>query len=767
MTSISKDKVPSVEPQSSSYLSDARVLIVDDSPENIGVLVGLLSQDVADLQVCTSGQEALDVVAEHRPDIVLLDVRMPGMDGFETCRRMKAMDGLAELPVIFLTAETEAASVGEGFSVGGVDYVTKPFDKDVLRARLIAHLQRTRLPRAQADEERERLLDSPEILEALAATSIFEGMDHALLRPLANEMSMVTLTGGKPLIRQGEYGTAIYVLLSGRLNVSATGEDGEEQSIAEIGRGEVVGEISILTGGLTTANVTAIRDSNLIQISKAVFGRFKDEHPAVLENVNRVLINRINKRNTGVGSRVEARRQTTVALVPAHAGTQVAAFAEQLAQVLGEHGSVRRLSADLVDDHLGANHAQAPDNGELHRSLATFLNRQEADHNFVIYEADRKPSAWTSRCLRHADRVLIVAHAGSDSAPGAIETDLRLSPNTARRELVLLHPRDTVLPSGTSAWLAARDLESHHHVRLGDTQHMERLGRILAGRAIGLVLSGGSARGYAHLGILRALKEQAIPLDFIGGTSSGAGIAAHWALGQSYEEILAFHTKWVAEEKAMFRYTLPLMSLAEDRHYCAGLRAAYGENRIEDLWINCFAVSANLTKAALHIHRDGLIWEAIRATTSMPAYFSPFCHEGDLLIDGGVINNLPIDVMREFCDGFVIASDVSTGDALDPYTTDYHERTGWQMLVNRINPFAKRIKAPSMAETISRMIEVSRASANWNENTDADFDLCPPVKSFSWFDPKPMREIAEAGYVHACERIAHWKGEDAIPFSGV
>src|SRR4051812_30556840 len=100
-----------------------RILVVDDTPANITILAGILKDKGYQLSVATNGQQALEVVERVRPDLILLDVMMPVMDGFETCRRLKASSAWREIPVIFLTAKSDTTDLVTGFEIGAVDYV--------------------------------------------------------------------------------------------------------------------------------------------------------------------------------------------------------------------------------------------------------------------------------------------------------------------------------------------------------------------------------------------------------------------------------------------------------------------------------------------------------------------------------------------------------------------------------------------------------------------------------------------------------------------
>lgn len=118
-----------------------KVLIVDDLPDNLQLLSDILSEREVDIRFATDGQKALDIVAFEPPDLILLDVSMPGMDGFEVCRRLKLNKTTSEIPVIFLTAHVEPEEIVKGLELGAVDYVTKPYNSSELISRVFNHIE--------------------------------------------------------------------------------------------------------------------------------------------------------------------------------------------------------------------------------------------------------------------------------------------------------------------------------------------------------------------------------------------------------------------------------------------------------------------------------------------------------------------------------------------------------------------------------------------------------------------------------------------------
>lgn len=137
-----------------------KILIVDDTPGNIDVLSAALKKLDLTVAAATSGERALKVLATLKPDLILLDVMMPGIDGFETCRRIKAMKEFADVPIIFVTAKTETSDILTGFSVGGVDYILKPFCHEEVAVRVKTHLllRKTQLDLRNLNFQKNRFL---------------------------------------------------------------------------------------------------------------------------------------------------------------------------------------------------------------------------------------------------------------------------------------------------------------------------------------------------------------------------------------------------------------------------------------------------------------------------------------------------------------------------------------------------------------------------------------------------------------------------------
>ena len=176
---------------------------------------------------------------------------------------------------------------------------------------------------------------------------------------------------------------------------------------------------------------------------------------------------------------------------------------------------------------------------------------------------------------------------------------------------------------------------------------------MLLGRAVGLVLAGGGARGAAHLGAIRALEERGIEPDVVGDTSIGAAMAAWHAMGLRGEALEAASREvFVAHGSPTSDWTaLPLVSLVRGEKTRrlgreAIRRTAGGDIDIEDMWAPWFAIAADLTAQRQTVLMRGPLWRALAATYAIPGILPPVVIDGALHVDGGVVNNLPVDVME-------------------------------------------------------------------------------------------------------------------------
>jgi predicted acylesterase/phospholipase RssA/CRP-like cAMP-binding protein len=607
-----------------------------------------------------------------------------------------------------------------------------------------------------------------QVFAALRVSNLFGPAPDNVLSDLEAELEMVTLTGGEVLFRQGDAGDALYVVVSGRLNVAVEREIGEFV-VAELGQGETVGEMALLGGDPRSATVYAIRDTRLAKLSRSGFERLLMRHP--LETVplfTRSVVSRLRGQNVGVPR--QHRAMQTIAVIACSSDVDLTDFCTRLSRALNRLAPALHLSSQILGRHLGPEYAsQMSPDGPDHARLVEWLANQEIEHRHVIYEADFADTPWTGLAVRQADHLLFVGSATGRPDLSEFEAKILLQYSDRKRpaSLILLHADPGRVPAGTSRWRDLRRVEKHYHVRTYCDSDMSRLARTLAGRAVGLVLGGGFARGMAHIGVIRALRELEVPIDFVCGTSMGAIIAGQCAGDFTDERIVELTVKGSIE--GMRRdYTLPLLSLFTGRRIAKVIRDvvdSVGVHEVDDTWLPFFCVSSNLSRAEMKVHHHGPIVKSILASTRFPGLFPPITWESDLLVDGGLINNVPVDVMRQSMNGgFVIASDVTPH--LD-FQTDLDfgfDVSGWRLLWQRLKGPSRERKAPGMADVLMRTVDFAGASHKKHARDLADLYLNIPLTHFRAGDFVRGPAIIETGYQFARERLMEWMESKGRPW---
>jgi len=585
-------------------------------------------------------------------------------------------------------------------------------------------------------------------LPDLASATLFRTVDPATLENLLPGLEWIFLPGGETLFRAGDVGDSMYVVMAGRLRIIAQGSDGKDEAIREVARGETVGELALLTGKPRSATVRAIRDTELARLSRLAYEDALKRHPQL---ASQLLVQIADRQRQGVDRSLSKRNIRTVAVLPVYTPqAQISRFVELLVEMLQHIGGTIHLSGR-------SNPAIGPlgkDPGAQNETMSRRLAELESRHRFVVYEADYELSAWTEQCVRQADLILLVAAA--QPGPAVSRHDPWVNyfsgrPASASLELVLLHGGGFDPAACTDAWLSHLPIQDYYHVAQASTADFARLARFLTGSAVGLVLSGGGARGFAHIGILRALEQCGIPVDFIGGTSMGAVIAAQQALGWDWQTMARVNREQWPRWHPQRDFTLPLVALNSGSRMDRMLREMFGDVQIQNLPGKFFCVSTNLTRAEAKIHRTGPLWKAVRSSLSIPGIGPPAIENGEIFVDGGLVNNLPADIMRNLCQGSVCAVDVSEQLEFKSQLQESYSVSGWALLLRRLNPFAKTPDLPNLFNVLYRTTTVGSLRAVETVKAAADLYLTPPVSEFGIFDWHAIDRIIDAGYRYGLE----------------
>ena len=580
--------------------------------------------------------------------------------------------------------------------------------------------------RAMSNGDHASLAEAWGLQEVFASLPLFAELSEDAIESILQESQWISLPGGATLFQEGDPGNALYLVTSGALVALVRQADGREVVVANIHAGETVGEMAVISGEPRSATVLMLRDSSLLRITKETFERLVGEHPTAMLQLTRQLVRRLFETTRGGGPASTAK---TIALLPGGPTVPCRNLAQDLAAQLAERG--QRIC--VLDSRESARTAE-------------WFHAIEGAHDLILFVAETGAPAWSLLCIRQADRIIHLVEPGTSL--DQLATDPRLDTLPRRPcDLVVLHPPDTSQPSGPSLAEMGPRFELCYNLRRGNRKDLARLARLLTGRATGLVLSSGGARGFAHLGAVRALRAAGIPFDLLGGASMGAVVAAGLALEWDDVELEDRLRDAFVQSNPLKDYTLPLVALVRGSEVTRRLRHHFGEQRIERLWRPFFCVSTNLTTAARRVHHAGPLWRALRASVAIPGLLPPVVERGEVLVDGGVIDGFPISTMRAYGRGPVMGVNVSADQALTGTPQELEEGSPWWLMSR-----AGR-RAPGIVSLLVRAGTVSSDAQSQGSRDQVDLLLEPPVSELDLLDWRAFRRAIELGYDHTMRAL--------------
>ena len=560
---------------------------------------------------------------------------------------------------------------------------------------------------------------------SLADIPFLRAASPELLAEMDQETDWLTVPAGWPLLHAGEPPEGVWFLVSGSMAAFRPRDQGRHQLLGYIRPGEPIGEMALIADEPHTSSVFAMRDSELLRLPPAAFDRLMQAQPEVMQHVARLMLKRAR-----VNEKTSPRAEPKIyALIATSATIDVKLRARTL------QAALKRLGARAV---IITEEDEAALSGEGMNSA--WFDALEQKHDAVFLVSPIADTAWFRTCLRQADRLWFFARADARPSLPLLPPE---DPSPARQfrliDVVLLHHGMDRKAATTNEWRAACDATRVFHWRGLEDDDGARLARIIARRSVGLVLSGGGARAYSHIGVVRAMREARLPIDVVGGTSMGAIIAACVAMGWSDDEIEARIRKAFVESNPLGDYILPVVSLVRGRRVEDRLQENFGETLIEDLEIPFFAVSTNLVAGEPRVHRGGLLRAALRASISLPGILPPVV-EGDhaLLVDGAVLKNFPVDVLKNLHRGPIIGVDVARRDGID--AEDFRDPPGFFGWVAAHGFQA----APPLASLLMRAATL--AVDPWQGRAGADLLITPTMPDIDMRDWKRFDEAVSAGY---------------------
>jgi NTE family protein len=539
--------------------------------------------------------------------------------------------------------------------------------------------------------------------------------------------SWFSLPGGGRLFAAGDPSDTLYLLRSGRLGVFRQEEGHDPQFLGVIKPGEPAGEMALIAGTPHTSTVVALRDSEILALPHDDFIAAAQAHPEVMTELARLMI-------------LRARQAGNHAADPTVFG------------FTGVSERPIRPFVDLVEAEIAGMgfSVKVVDSSAL-KSATGWFSAIEETHDFVLYVAEKKEVAWSHLCARQVDRLFIVGRAVETPPTGRVWGSDPLQ-DQRLVDLILLHKPTAARPSGTEAWLKALAPTRWFHVKGGERSDAARIARILTGTSVGLVLSGGGARAYAHMGVVKGLRESGTPIDFVGGASMGAIIGAGVAMGWSWEEEDDRIRQAFVNSSPVDDIAFPIIAMTKGRKVDDRLREHFGEVAIEDLWRPFFCVASNITSGGYVVDKEGLVRSALRASISLPGVLPPVVRNGAVLVDGAVMRNFPVDIMRAWHNGPVVGADVSRSRGVDPKTVT-NAPPWWKWLLS-----GGWRQGPPIVSVIMRSATLTTKAELLLARSATDLLIVPNPQKVEIRDWKAYDAAVESGYETTLQALAKLEG---------
>ncbi|MET0547244.1 MAG: patatin-like phospholipase family protein [Caulobacterales bacterium] len=567
-------------------------------------------------------------------------------------------------------------------------------------------------------------MDQLAVRPSLLNASFLKDAPPEAIAAAEEAVEWISIPGGWPVFEAGDPADAIYFVLSGSLGAFRRLPSGKTELLGYIRPGEPVGEMAMVAGDAHTNAVYTLRDSELFRIERTAFNKLIRSYPALMNNLARIML--VRARQTKRPSRRgNARLYGLVATSPT---------IDLHGRAIALKESIKRLGRSCAivregDYDLGSN----------------FCDELETKFDVVLLLTKVEDSAWFRFCMRQSDRLVVFGRTDARPSTPLIPQERNAARQMQLVDIVLLRHGEDRAAATPGEWMEAANAARLFYWRENDPDDCMRLARTLTSLSVGLVLSGGGARAYAHIGVIRALREARVPLDFVGGASMGAVLAACVAMGWNDDEIESRIRKAFVESNPLSDYVLPVVSLVEGKRVDERLEENFGDMRIEDMRTPFFCVSTDLVTATTFIHRSGLLRHHLRASISLPGILPPIVDGDKILVDGAVLNNFPVDVMQDFHRGFTIGCDVARQTALEARDfLDPPKFLGW------VAEHGMRA-APPIAGLLMRAATMTINPSAMREETD--LLILPDLRAVDLRDWRRFDDAVIAGYEATVARL--------------
>lgn len=571
--------------------------------------------------------------------------------------------------------------------------------------------------------------ENSEIVKRLKKYPVLEHFSLFSLNRLVDQSELIVLPMDQVLFHCGEVSDSVYYLMDGHLECFSSNDLSKKIDI--IRTGEMVGETDVVGKSHRSMAVKTTRESQLLKINKDVFLKFFQKDPELLMLLAESMAKRIQQMVMGLqGNNYYPHKNIGIVVMSPDISIE----------------NIRKIfNQEALKDQVAIYDKVSFEDEKM--EFIPFFYRCEENVGLNLFFANTDQDIWNTGVLDHVDYVYLITQ---ENTAHTLAPHILARAKNRPVDIVILHPEVGPYP-GTQKFYNKHCFKRHHHIMDIKTD-IQRLYRYATGQAIGLVISGGGFRGFAHHGLIKALFEAKVPIDCIAGSSMGAAVGSILALKFDWENFDKIFTESMHSLKTARRalnFTLPIFSILSGRVATRLIKKLFKKYYIEDLSSNFFCAVSNLSETKKEIKKTGALWEWIRASISIPGVFPPFEKKGSVYVDGAVCTNLPVLDMREYLDGAgtIISCDLH----IPPFQSKkYRFPPIWSFktsLMYRLG-FLKshRYVVPSLIDVVMESSLINQSLYDMQGAKNADISLSPDTSTVGFSDVAQGESLSLMAY---------------------
>lgn len=614
-------------------------------------------------------------------------------------------------------------------------------------------------------------LSDPDKIFILNYTPIFANLDSAAKNLIAQKSKVVEYKKGDIIYKQHDPADAFYCVIMGRVRITTT-SGFETETLEYLNCGKYFGIISLLTAEPHSVNAQAVNDSKILKIPKDDFQFILNKIPQLAIDLSLTLSRRLRKKDVQEKRIFES---NIISVFGAIKGLGRTMYATELALSLRKETNKKVVVVEisekctiLKEPAQGAailNIIQETANSVYPANLNALLTRLTADYHYVIVDLPTSMDEVVFEALKQSDIINIITDYDVDNLvkTRALISELFEKLNYPREKIkVVINERKEGKP--LSSGEVFKFLNYNIYATLPATEYakaIRRIARELGDVRSGLALSGGAALGLAHIGVIKVLEKENIPIDMVAGSSMGALLGALWASGLNSKQIEEITLGYNNNRKKTFHllmdFCFPKLSFAKGRRIRDFLDRHIGEKTFQDVKFPFKIIACNINKSQKVIFDSGRLSDAVMASIAIPGVFAPTKINNDLIVDGGIIEPVPVGTLVRLGIKKIIAVNVlpSPENMVQNYTFKEQRRIEKKEEAKRKGFFAKMIYElrirfnniffPNLLDIVVNSIQTMEYVISESDCQKADIVLRPQVLGVDWFDFHKVETLIKKG----------------------